>query len=435
MSDPFRSFYQHHLPDLSAITDLSHRHFRILLPRGTFLKLQDRIRSEEVLRRWLVRYRPSDVYYSTSCWLVPENLGRRERTHLSDNIFLSSDIVFDIDRPPFSVTNLELARSDALRLLIFCDDNHLNVKYSAFSGSKGFHVVCTDACRYDDPSPLVREDRAKAARKEIIARVLAEGIAIDTKITADTRRIIRVPGTINSKTGYVCTMLTREQLAEPVSTILKYIPRVNAGTPQIPPRGDDCPLRGSRIISWLCHRSGVRSKPTPCFSYSTFLTSSVPGTPLQVPLFTYPPQSRIERIGSLLSVVQEQYGLSDIYLYRSGTGVSAICLRTFPIRRLEKIIRASGSTNYGTLLKYRQLFFRVGEVRDENQNLIFLPPAFAKTLPAPVEDNARFISRPHYHFMKEFLPAIHDYPRMHGKGTVILTHTVNEEEGLLNNGA
>jgi len=47
MSDPFRSFYQHNSPDLSAITDLPHRHFRILLPRGTFLKLQDRIRSEE----------------------------------------------------------------------------------------------------------------------------------------------------------------------------------------------------------------------------------------------------------------------------------------------------------------------------------------------------------------------------------------------------
>ena len=43
--------------------------------------------------------------------------------------------------------------------------------------------------------------RQRQPAGEIIARVLAEGIAIDTKITADTRRIIRVPGTINSKTG------------------------------------------------------------------------------------------------------------------------------------------------------------------------------------------------------------------------------------------
>jgi hypothetical protein len=358
---------------------------------------------------------------------VPENLGRRERTPVSDNIFLSSDIVFDIDRSPFSLDNLELARQDTLRLLTFCNDNHLTVKYIAFSGSKGFHVICADARRYDDPSPLVREDMAKAARREIIARVLAEGIAIDTKITADTRRILRVPGTVNSKTGYVCTVLSREQLAEPVSAILKYIPRVNAGTPLIPARGDDRPLRGARIISWLCHRFGVRSKPAPRFSYSTFLVSSVPKTPLQVPLFTFPPHSRIERVESLLAAVQEQYGLSDIYLFRSGTGISAICLRTFPIRRLEKIIRASGSTNFGTLVKYKQLFFRIGEVRDENQKLIAGTPEFVKILAAPEENNARFVSRPHYQFMKDFGVALRKYPRMHGKGAVILTHTVNEE--------
>jgi len=427
MTDPFRLFYQHHLPDLSVITDLPHRHFRILLPRGTFLKLQDRIRSGEVLRRWLVRYRPSDAYYSTSCWLVPENLGRRERTPLSDNIFLSSDIVFDIDRSPFSTANLELAQRDTRRLVTFCDDNNLTVKYIAFSGSKGFHVVCADPRHYSDPSPFVREDQAKAARREIIARVLAEGIAIDTKITADTRRIIRVPGTINSKTGYICTVLSRGQLAEPISGILKYIPRVNAGTPLIPQQGDDGPLRGTRIISWLCHRFGVRSKPTPRFTYSTFIVSSVPGTPLQVPLFLYPPHSRIEKVESLLVAVQEQYVLSDIYLYRSETGIAAICLRTFPLRRLEKVIRASGSANYGTLVKYKQLFFRVGEVRDENSRLIAGQPEFIKTLPATEEKNARFISGPHYQFMKDFFPGLPDYQRMHGKGTVLLTHTVNEE--------
>lgn len=427
MTDPFRLFYQQTLPDLSAITDLPHRHFRILLPRGTFLKLQDQVRSEEVLQKWLVRYRPSDVYYSTSCWLVPQNLGRRERTPLADNIILSSDIVFDIDRSPFSATNLELARQDTLRLLDFCDRDCLTVKYIAFSGSKGFHVICADPRHYDDPSPLVREDRAKAVRREIIARVLAEGIAIDTKITADTRRIIRVPGTINSKTGYVCTVLSREQLAPPVSEILKYIPRVNAGTPPIPAGGDDRPLRGFRIIPWLCHRFGVRSKPSPRFSYSTFLVSSVPGTPLQVPLFSFPPCSRMERVESQLSAVQQQYRLSDIYLYRSGTGISAICLRTFPIRRLEKIIRASGSVNYGTLVKYKQLFFRVGTVRGESQDLIWGPPEYVKTLPAPEENNARFVSRPHYEFMKDFVPVLRDYRRMHGEGAVVLTHTVNEE--------
>jgi hypothetical protein len=144
-----------------------------------------------------------------------------------------------------------------------------------------------------------------------------------------------------------------------------------------------------------------------------------------VPLFEFPRTSP-ERAGLLLAETQEQYGLSDIFLYRSGNGSAAICLRTFPLRRLEKIIRASGSANYGTLVKYRHLFFRVGEVRDENQDLLSGPPEFIRIIPATDENNARYISRPHFEFLKDFVPFLREYPRMHGKGPVILTHTINE---------
>jgi hypothetical protein len=427
MSDPFRHFYQHNTPDLSFITDTSHRHFRILLPRGIFFKIPHRIRSGAALQQWLVRYRPSDVYYSASCWLVPENLGRRERTPVSDNIFLSSDIVFDIDRSPFSPENLEQARRDTVQLVAFCKEHNLPIRYVAFSGSKGFHVVCADTRRYSNPDPLAREDIAKAVRKTILAKVQACGITVDPKITPDTRRIIRVPGTINSRSGYVCTVLSEEQLEQPAEAMLKYIPRVNTGTPLIPGRGDDRPLRGSRIISWLCHRFGVRSKPIRRFSYATWLTNCVPGTPLQVPFFTYPPHRSLSSVENELCCLQEKYGLSDICLFRSGTGISAVCLRTFSLRRLEKIIGASTSTNHGTLLKYHQLFFRVGDVRDENQKLLENPPSYEKTLPGSEPANGHFVSMPHYRFLEDYQTPLRTYPRMHGQGPVRLTHTITEE--------
>ncbi len=425
MADAFRSFYQRNLPDLSTIADLSHRHFRFLLPHGGFLKVPDRIRSEETLQRWLIRYRPSDVYYSSSCWLVPENVGRRERTPVSDNIFLSSDIVFDIDRQPFSEDSLEQARRDTVRLLSFCEENDMTVRYIAFSGSKGFHVVCADPRRYSDPSPFGREDAAKEVRRAILSRVLSEGIAVDSRITADTRRIIRVPGTINSKSGYVCTVLTRDQLERPAGEILKYIPRVTTGTPPIPLPGDDCPLRGARIISWLCHRIGVRSKPASYFSYASYLVNTVPSTPLQVPFFSYPGKNP-QRAEKILVPVQERYGLSDIYLFRSSHGTDAVCLRSFPIRRLEKILKASASATFATLVKYRQTFFHVGTIRDQDQRCLSGPPEYVKTLSAPPGNNERFISGPHYHFIKEFLPETAEYPRLHGEGPVALTHTVIE---------
>lgn len=427
MTDPIRSFYQRNPPDLSPITDLSHRHFRILLPRGTFFKIPDRIRSPETLQTWLARYRPSDVYYSTSCWLVPENLGRREGTPLSDNIFLSSDIVFDIDRSPFSPENLEDARRDTLRLLTFCREEKLPVKYIAFSGSKGFHVICSDTVRYDAADPLEREDRAKARRREILLQVQSRGIDVDAKITPDTRRIIRVPGTINSKTGYLCTVLNENQLDQPIREILKYVPRVTLGTPQIPNPGDDSSLRGFRIISWLCHRLGVRSKPHSPFSYATFLVNAVPGIDRQIPVFVYPGQRSLTKIEGELTRLQAFYGLSDIYLYKSEAEIAAICLRTFPLSRLEKIIRASGSTNYGSLLRYKQLFFRVGEKRTGEGRLCANAPVYLKTLQASDENNTHMVSRPHCAFLADFLP-LRAYPRMHGKGDVFLTHTVIEDE-------
>jgi hypothetical protein len=85
--------------------------------------------------------------------------------------------------------------------------------------------------------------------------------------------------------------------------------------------------------------------------------------------------------------------------------------------------------NFGTLVKYKQIFFRVGEVRNNDQKLMAEAPEYVTTIVAPEENNARYISRPHYRFMKDFLPVLRDYPRMHGEGTVILTHTVNEDEG------
>lgn len=427
MPDPIRSFYQNNPPDLGHISDCSRRHFRILLPRGTFFKIPDRIRSPATLQRWLVRYRPSDVYYSTSCWLAPERLGRREGTPLSDNIFLFSDIVFDIDRPPFGPDNLDRARADTLKLLAFCDDNNLPVRYIAFSGSKGFHVVCTDTVRSALADPREREDEARERRKQVLANVTSAGITVDARITPDTRRIIRVPGTINSKTGLACTILSREQLDLPAREILKYIPRVTLGTPQIPATGDDSSLRGFRSISWLCHRLGVRSKPNPPVTYATFLVSAVPGIDRQVPFFTYPARRNIRTIEAELLRLQEIYRLSDIFLWRSETEIAALCLATFPLRRLEKIIGASTSTGYGSLLKYHQLFFRVGEIRDSEQRIVAKAPSYCKTLAAPDKNNARFISLPHDRFFRTFitLPA---YPRMHGSGDVFLTHTVIENE-------
>jgi hypothetical protein len=223
-------------------------------------------------------------------------------------------------------------------------------------------------------------------------------------------------------------VLSRSQICSPVSQILKYSARVYPGTPLIPAvPGDEMPLRGSRIISWLCHRFGVRSKPHRPVSYATFLLNTVPGSGLQIPFFIYPARRPLHKVVAGLDDVQERYGLSDIYLYQSDDCTTAVCLRTFPIRRLEKIISASGSVNYGTLVRYRQLFFRVGERKDERQQVLAGTPKYLQTLAAMDEGNCHYVSGPHAGFFAGYGAPIREYLQVHGRGSVVLAYTVIEE--------
>ncbi|MFA4860250.1 hypothetical protein [Methanoregula sp.] len=425
MTDPIRHFYQTAPLDLSCLSDLPHRHFRLFLQNGRFLKIDERVRDEMRLRKWLVRFAPSDVYYSVSCWLNPERLGSRYGTPLSSNILISSDLVFDIDRSPFTVRNLESAKDDTIRLLAFLRENDYRIRYCAFSGSKGFHVVAEDKERYPCPSPYDREDLAKRARLRLLDRVTTEGIEVDRKVTLDTRRILRLPGTINSKTGYICTVLDDTLLHRPVKEILKTIPRVNLPAPRIPSSGDDTPLRGSRILEWLLNRFGVRLG-APAYSYASYLSSRVPGIRRLIPFFEFPPWISLARAEENLRTVQQDYNLPDIYLFTSASGISALSLGTFQYRRAAKIVRASGSGDYNSFIRYRHQFFRVGSRVDSAGRLIEPAPAFVKTLPGEEPKNLQPVSRPHGVFLRTFNVPVRAYPNAHGEGDVMITHTIRE---------
>jgi hypothetical protein len=98
-------------------------------------------------------------------------------------------------------------------------------------------------------------------------------------------------------------------------------------------------------------------------------------------------------------------------LYCTGTGISAICLRKFPVRRFEKIIGAAGSANFGRLVKYRQIFCIIS-AKSGMRTGKSLPgaPEFDRAPAAPEENNAWFVSCPHYLFMIEFVPAFRASP-------------------------
>lgn len=191
------------------------RQFRFAIERGSdlrFTKVKDRIYNTEVLRKWLLREAPVHAYYTTSMWLDPQNLGpkqykgKRAGYEFSHNVFLGQELYFDIDAPG----DLDAAKRHLLDLVdLMKGEFGFKDMRTVFSGSKGFHLYVYDF----DPSsfgyefqcdPRERERVYQDSKVRFVESALAKGIAIDVEITLDTRRIIRLPGTVHGKTFYLC---------------------------------------------------------------------------------------------------------------------------------------------------------------------------------------------------------------------------------------
>ncbi len=190
------------------------RQFRVAVegPGGRlrFLKVEDRVKDLETLRRWLVRLAPLHVYFTTSRWLDPQRLGprdlkgRRAGYPIAHNVLLGQELYFDIDAPG----DLEGAKEDASALLAFLRREGLRDLRLVYSGNKGFHVHAYDfEARFlprfpEDPREW--EAAAQDARAGLVTRIVEAGIGIDVEITMDPRRILRLPGTVHGTTFNKC---------------------------------------------------------------------------------------------------------------------------------------------------------------------------------------------------------------------------------------
>jgi DNA primase catalytic subunit len=364
MRSQIKSYYKSNPIDLTLTPRLSFRHFRFRLEDGSFYKVKSKIRVPTDLREYLVRKAPLDVYYSTACWLNPHLLGSRIEKDVLKNLMISCDLAFDIDCG--GKIGLEDARQQAIAINEFLISKGIKVRYSAFSGSKGFHVVCDDpwAGQIREENPRKREIEAIKRRKKIVGEAKREGMVFDEKVTVDTRRIIRLPGTINSKTGLVCTVLSKKELESDIHGILKLARRNTVIPPRISLRMRAREMTHDFIVGkipGLMGRLGVRPAPErgPC--YSTFITSNIPGTRLKIPMLEFGGWKKVEEITDVIKKVQSKYGLGDIFVFGDGYRYTAFSLKAVARRRVEKILSAAGSINLNACKKYGCTFMRVGK--------------------------------------------------------------------------
>jgi DNA primase catalytic subunit len=390
-----RSYYRSFLIDLTSIPGLNFRHFRFRLPNGSFYKVKRKIRNSSDFRETLIENEPLDVYYSTASWLNPHLIATKLDKDILKNVILSCDLAFDIDVNE-DIKTLEDARLQAVAINDFLDSKGIKVRYTAFSGSKGFHVVCDDPWREEiaEEDPHIREMYAIEKRKEIIQEARERGNIFDEKVTIDTRRIIRVPGTIHSKTGLICTLLSKNELESDIETIFKYIETNFSFAPRISQYLREMTAPSAYKISGFKGRLGVRPKPT--FCYSTFFTNNIPETRLKIPVFEFGTWMKLEKVISVIEKVQEKYCLGDIILFGDRNRYWAVSLKAVSQRRIEKILRASGSLNLNQCKKYGCTYTRVGKSIGVKGEVLQDEPKFIKVLTSSFRGQA---SRTHYEFL------------------------------------
>jgi DNA primase catalytic subunit len=400
LTSEIESYYRLHRIDLSVLSAVNFRHFRFRLEDGSFYKVKRKIRDSESLQRYLARKAPIDVYYSTACWLNPHLLGSRIQKDVLKNIMISCDLVFDIDQGAAKIRNLEDARRQAIALNEFLESKGIKVRYSAFSGNKGFHVICDDPWKNEilEQDSKKREAEAIEKRKKIIEETHKAGITFDEKVTRDPRRIIRLPGTINSKTGLACIPLSKMQLESKIRKIIKLAETYIAVTPRIPHRhaGDDMAFHACKIPGFM-GRLGVRPKPEQGPCYSTFITNNIPHTTLKIPVLEFGCWKKIEQVISIIEKVQSQYHLGDVFLFSDGKKFTAFSVKAVTRRRVEKILLASGSLNYNVSKKYGCTYTRVGKSIDLNGKIARREPTLVKVIESDLLGQA---SRPHCEFLK-----------------------------------
>lgn len=226
--DELNEWYASNVPDLDWIDKSSRHQFRWRTIEGRWITSHRRISDAKRFNKVFKKKSPTDLYIGTSAWLDPIGLPRLSQTDLPAPILIDHLIVFDIDFRPFCYRRLEEARKVTDSLVSWLELNeNLELVYISYSGSKGFHVILKDVERtaFAIEEPREREKNVRENRKDLLQRVLDAGFPVDKTVTADTRRIIRLPGSLHGSTGWACTRISRDKLASPLKTFIKEIPR------------------------------------------------------------------------------------------------------------------------------------------------------------------------------------------------------------------
>ena len=178
----------------------------------SWVKIHDTIYTPQQMQKWLVKLAPRDVYFMTSRFLNPQNVGPKKLTKpgfkWAYNIFLGSELYFDFDVK-------DIVSTLSMREYLMKKYGFQQVEvYETF---RGFHIHCIDfedkveALKHLDKYWKFREEKYQYEKKKIADDLQKHGYKFDRPITIDTRRIIKLIGSIDGN-GFVKTRVKTEEL-------------------------------------------------------------------------------------------------------------------------------------------------------------------------------------------------------------------------------
>ena len=152
-------------------------------------------------------------------------------------------------------------------------------------------------------------------------------------------------------------------------------------------------------------------------AYTTFITSSVLGTKGRHAVLLSLPKGSQERVVRTLRKVQEEYDLTDIYLFELPNAYQAICLKTVQRNRYQKILDLVRSPSAGQLRNYDRVSLRMGPLVDQEMKVLEPSAQFVTYLECPPEvRDSNFVSQGHINFLKRHGLTPLEYSKVHGNG-------------------
>lgn len=330
-----------------------HRHIRLMLKSGTWVKIKRRINSPESLRRIMLKYKPKKSYFMVSRFLDPTAVGERNN---GAALFLDQNIItFDIDKAPVK---------NARAIIKWLKTHGYELVYILFSGRRGLHVCVKRELKCSIANPTKRESWYLQQNQKLIAKMKASGLQFDLCIL-NTRQVVRVPMSISADTGYVCRFVSESELdSSTFEQIKEATPKVHCpGRPL--KQANDCNRPSILQIEGSYTGLGSLNKnPQYCWITNNIMGSK--GT--LVPFLHLPTHDFNKAIEQFKEISRD---LGDLYIYAGLRGTFAVGTRPIQRGALLKILEKYRQT--GMMLKLKKYKHNMFWLTDLNFYLTKIP--------------------------------------------------------------